>query len=158
MGKERSYLWVVSPNSLKSYELPKKSEIDKSAINLFCLISQNSSKPPSATRKENSCANFKTRRIDLAAEKLSKLVLAPVKDKLGKKRLVVVADGALQYIPFAALADLTAQNPSQQEKADKDKLSTKEEVTSSDKRRGGLIPKADNLPSVEKLELSTPFS
>ncbi|MDJ0697239.1 CHAT domain-containing tetratricopeptide repeat protein [Mastigocoleus sp. MO_188.B34] len=105
LGKERSYLWVVSPNSLKSYELPKKSEIDKSVINLFCLISQNSSKPPSATGKENSCANLKTRRIDLAAEELSKLVIAPVKDRLGKKRLVVVADGALQYIPFAALAD-----------------------------------------------------
>ena len=147
LGKERSYLWVVSPNSLKSYELPKKSEIDKSVINLFCLISQNSSKPPSATGKENSCANLKTRRIDLAAEELSKLVIAPVKDRLGKKRLVVVADGALQYIPFAALADLTAQNPSQQEKADKDKLPTKGEVTSSDKRGGGLIPEADNLSS-----------
>ena len=39
-------------------------------------------------------------------------MLAPVKDKLGKKRLVVVADGALQYIPFAALADLTHTNKS----------------------------------------------
>ena len=112
LGKERSFLWVVSSDSLDTYELPKKSEIDKSAINLFCLISQSSSKPPSATSKENACQdreNIKTRRIDVAASELSKLVLAPVKDKLGKKRLVVVADGALQYIPFAALADLNAQ-------------------------------------------------
>ncbi|MEM7714418.1 MAG: CHAT domain-containing tetratricopeptide repeat protein, partial [Cyanobacteria bacterium P01_A01_bin.68] len=108
LGKERSFLWVVSLDSLDTYELPKKSEIDKSAINLFCLISQNSSKLPSATDKENACEdreNFKTRRIDIAASELTKLVLAPVKNKLGKKRLVVVADGALQYIPFAALAD-----------------------------------------------------
>ncbi|NJS16285.1 MAG: hypothetical protein HC787_03670 [Nostocaceae cyanobacterium CSU_2_110] len=46
-------------------------------------------------------------------------MLAPVKDKLAKKRLVVVADGALQYIPFAALADLTAQPTSQQGKEEK---------------------------------------
>ena len=108
LGKERSYLWLVSSNSLDVYELPKKEEIEKASINLFCLISRHSSKPPSATGTENACEdreNFKTRRIDLAAEELSKLVLAPVKDKLGKKRLVVVADGALQYIPFAALAD-----------------------------------------------------
>ena len=54
LGKERSFLWVVSPDSLDTYELPKKSEIDKSAINLFCLISQSSSKLPSATDKENA--------------------------------------------------------------------------------------------------------
>ncbi|MBF2017868.1 MAG: tetratricopeptide repeat protein [Rivularia sp. T60_A2020_040] len=146
LGEERSFLWVVSPTSLDTYELLKKSEIEKTSINLFCLISQNSSKPPSATGKENPCQdtkNIKTRHIDLAAEELSKLVLAPVKDKLGKKRLVVVADGALQYIPFAALADLTAQPISKQKK---DKLPTSAEVTSSDNRGGGLIPEIDNLP------------
>ncbi|MGB7375039.1 MAG: tetratricopeptide repeat protein, partial [Rivularia sp. (in: cyanobacteria)] len=115
LGDDRSYLWLVSSNSLDVYELPKKSEIEKASINLFCLISQNSSKPPDATGKENPCENtenIKTRRIDLAAEELSKLALAPVKDKLGKKRLIVVADGALQYIPFAALADLNSQSAS----------------------------------------------
>ena len=123
LGSDRSFLWVVSPTSLDTYELPKKSEIEKSAINLFCLISQNSSKPPSVTNKENPCADIKTPRIDkAAAEELSKLVLAPVKGKLGKKRLVIVADGALQYIPFAAVADLTAQTPPQQVKKDKNQL------------------------------------
>ncbi|MBW4671258.1 MAG: CHAT domain-containing protein [Cyanomargarita calcarea GSE-NOS-MK-12-04C] len=122
LGEDRSFLWVVSPTSLDTYELPKKSEIEKSAINLFCLISQNSSKPPSVTNKENPCADIKTPRIDKAAEELSKLVLAPVKGKLGKKRLVIVADGALQYIPFAAVADLTAQTPPQQVKEDKNQL------------------------------------
>ncbi|MCV3213188.1 hypothetical protein OGM63_06565 [Plectonema radiosum NIES-515] len=101
MGSDRSFLWVVSPNSLDTYQLPKKSEIDKSAINLFCLISQNSSKPPSVTNKESPCPDIKTRRIDRAATELSQLILAPVKGKLGKKRLVIVADGLL--------ADLNSQ-------------------------------------------------
>lgn len=106
MGDERSFLWVVSPTSLDTYELPKKSEIEKSAINFFCLISKSSSKPPSVTNEQNPCANIKTRQIDKAATELSKLILAPAKDKFGTKRLVVVADGALQYIPFTALADV----------------------------------------------------
>ncbi|MEH2263288.1 CHAT domain-containing protein [Nostoc sp.] len=122
LGEERSFLWVVSPNSLDTYQLPKKAEIEKSAINLFCLISNNSSKPPSVTNKENPCADIKTRRIDKAATELSQLILAPVKDKLGTKRLVIVADGALQYIPFAALADLTSQPATLQGKEEKDKL------------------------------------
>ncbi|MBD2606736.1 tetratricopeptide repeat protein [Scytonema hofmannii FACHB-248] len=137
LGSDRSFLWVVSPNSLDTYELPKKSEINKSAINLFCLISQNSSKPPSVTNKESPCADIKTRRIDQAATELSQLILAPVKGKLGKKRLVIVADGALQYIPFAALADLTAQTSSQQGKKEQDKLSNAGEITPKDDR--GII-------------------
>ena len=158
LGNERSFLWVVSPDSLDTYELPKKSEIDKSAINLFCLISQSSSKPPSVTGKENACEdteNIKTPRIDVAASELSKLVLSPVKDKLGKKRLVVVADGALQYIPFAALADLTPQPPSLQGNGEKEK--EKDFLPSPRRRgaggevsaRGGLIPKP--LPSQNKI-------
>ena len=172
MGEDRSYLWLVSHNSLDVYELPKKSEIEKASINLFCLISQNTSKPPSANGKENPCEdqkNIKTRRIDLAAEELSKLAIAPVKDKLGKKRLIVVADGALQYIPFAALADLTPQPPSPQllqrrEPPQRTALlqgngeKEKDFLPSPRRRgaggevsaRGGLIPEADNLPSQNK--------
>ncbi|OYD94978.1 hypothetical protein CDG77_11465 [Nostoc sp. 'Peltigera membranacea cyanobiont' 213] len=151
LGEERSFLWVVSPNSLDTYELPKKQEIEKSAINLFCLISQNTSKPPSVTNKENPCADIKNRRIDKAATELSQLILAPVKDKLSTKRLVIVADGALQYIPFAALADLTPQPSSVKGKEgkDKDKLPTRREVIPIDDNRGGInltpdIPVSNN--------------
>jgi hypothetical protein len=34
---------------------------------------------------------------------LSRILLGPVASRLGGKRLVIVADGALQYLPFAAL-------------------------------------------------------
>src|SRR5439155_4571202 len=38
-----------------------------------------------------------------AAGRLSEMVLGPVVSLLGRKRLVIVSDGALQYIPFAVL-------------------------------------------------------
>ncbi len=40
-----------------------------------------------------------------AARELSSMVLAPVAAQLTNKRLVIVADGALQYVPFAMLPD-----------------------------------------------------
>jgi CHAT domain-containing protein len=40
-----------------------------------------------------------------AAERLSDHLVRPVMEELERKRLVIVADGALQYIPFSALPD-----------------------------------------------------
>ncbi len=43
------------------------------------------------------------RETELAAAELSRLILAPAAAQLTKKRLLIVADGLLQYAPFAAL-------------------------------------------------------
>jgi CHAT domain-containing protein len=45
------------------------------------------------------------------AEHLSQLILAPALDKLGAKRLLIVADGDLLQIPFEVLADPAATSP-----------------------------------------------
>jgi CHAT domain-containing protein len=45
--------------------------------------------------------------IPAAAVALSGLVIAPVADQLGKKRLAIVADGALHFIPFGALPSVS---------------------------------------------------
>jgi hypothetical protein len=41
---------------------------------------------------------------------VSKLVLAPLAGSLGNKRLLIVADGALQYVPFHALPEADGTN------------------------------------------------
>ncbi len=91
LGKKRSYLWVVTPNSLQSYELPGQQQIEKAATNFLIELQQQTS--TELTAKE--------------ANELSQLILAPIADKLGQKRLVIVADGILQNIPFAALTQPT---------------------------------------------------
>ncbi|MBD2523993.1 tetratricopeptide repeat protein [Nostoc sp. FACHB-133] len=96
LGEERSYLWAVTPDSLSSYELPGREKIDKAAKNLYNNYLKNPGMQgvsPEETAK--------------AANELSQLILVPVADKLGKKRLVIVGDDALQYIPFAALTTST---------------------------------------------------
>ncbi|WP_256973606.1 CHAT domain-containing tetratricopeptide repeat protein, partial [Nostoc sp. T09] len=92
LGKERSYLWAVTPTSMQTYTLAGGEEIKKAAEKFHTSLQQE-------TISDLSIKN---------AKQLSKLILAPVADKLALKRLVIVADGGLQTIPFAALADLTA--------------------------------------------------
>ncbi|WP_292831187.1 CHAT domain-containing protein [Nostoc sp. JL33] len=93
LGKERSYLWAVTPNSLDTYELPGREQIEK-ATNDF---------------RQSLVVVTDPKGTVKAATQLSQIILAPVAKKLGKKRLVIVADGALQNIPFAALTDLNPQ-------------------------------------------------
>ncbi|BAY18762.1 TPR domain protein [Anabaenopsis circularis NIES-21] len=94
LGKERSYLWVVTPNSLDSYELPPQTQIEKAANDFRQSIVKVVASP-----KQQAAA----------AKQLSQIILAPVANKLANKRLVIVADGALQNIPFAALTEPTTQ-------------------------------------------------
>jgi CHAT domain-containing protein/tetratricopeptide (TPR) repeat protein len=112
LGGERSHLWAISKDSLKSYELPKGELIDKDARLLHEMLSARS------TTKRGESALQRQQRItraeaDLpaAAQALSQILLAPVAAELGNKRLVIVADGALQYIPFAMLPEPVAGNP-----------------------------------------------
>ena len=105
LGKERSYLWAVTPNSLNTYELPGSEAIEKSA-RTFQELLRKCQKPGANCQDLPTAQKAKDlREVTQAATQLSKLILAPVADKLGKKRLVIVADGALQEIPFAALSE-----------------------------------------------------
>ncbi len=100
LGKERSYLWLVTPDSLQAYELPKGEDIEKAVANFRDVILVADS-PYGKAHPDD---------INQPASQLSQMILAPVAKKLGKKRLVIVADGALQTIPFSALADPETQS------------------------------------------------
>ena len=103
LGDERSYVWVVTRNSLFSYELAPRQEIETSARKLHELIASRQmiygeSVAARAERQSQADAQIPT-QTDL----LSKLIIGPFAGKLEKKRLLVVADGALQYVPFQML-------------------------------------------------------
>jgi CHAT domain-containing protein/tetratricopeptide (TPR) repeat protein len=100
LGEQRSYVWVVTPNSLHSYELPKRKLIETAALDLKTRLQDIANQ---GTSPDNIPLAGKKISITQAASQLSKLILAPVTKHLGQKRLVVVPDGVLQYIPFAAL-------------------------------------------------------
>ncbi len=109
LGDDRSYVWVITKTAYDSFELPSRSEIEASSQRLYKLITSAQfiyGEPASARVERQAKADA---QIPHEAALLSKLVLGPLTGKLDKKRLVIVADGALQYIPFQLLSHPDAQ-------------------------------------------------
>jgi CHAT domain-containing protein len=86
LGEKRSWLWVVGTNQLRAFELPPRAAIEAQAARVYELLTTHQSDG-----------------LDPAVNKLGEMVLAPAASLLGSRRLAVVADGALQRIPFAIL-------------------------------------------------------
>ena len=104
LGQDRSYLWAVGPGSLKSFLLPKQEEIEKVKDRVYqSLTARSVVKSLETPAQRSSRIAQADRDFEQAASELSRMILAPVASELGNKRLVIVADGALQYVPFAAL-------------------------------------------------------
>jgi CHAT domain-containing protein/tetratricopeptide (TPR) repeat protein len=106
LGEEHSYLWVASKTSLTSYELPKRADIEKAARELYALMITPNQQAKSADQKRGmrvARVASDAPRLQQAIVRLSQIVIAPAAAQLGTKRLLIVADGALQYVPFAAL-------------------------------------------------------
>jgi CHAT domain-containing protein/Flp pilus assembly protein TadD len=112
LGDERSYVWAVTPSSIHSFELPPRNTIESATLRVYQLLTERNKhikfEKPAAqrTRIEKADADFVS-----ASSSLSQMLLGPLSPQLGKKRLVIVADGALNYLPFAALTGPTRNLP-----------------------------------------------
>lgn len=98
LGQERSYLWAVTPDSVVAFELPNRAEIEALARRVYELMRTSYS---AAAKAEG----------EVAVRALSRILLGPVADRLGSKRLLIVSDGALQYLPFGALTASAGESP-----------------------------------------------
>ncbi len=97
LGSDKSYVWAVTRDSIKSYDLPSRALINEAAQKVYKLLA---AAPDPDTAKE----------LTLALQDLGRMVLSPVAPELGKRRIIVVADGALHYIPFQILPTPSAGN------------------------------------------------
>jgi CHAT domain-containing protein len=104
IGDERSYVWAVTSNSITSYELPKRAEIETASRLLYDLLNARNTGPKRETNEQRTTRVERSdAQIPTAAAALSQIVLGPVAGQLGDKRLIIVADDALHFVPFAAL-------------------------------------------------------
>ncbi len=89
LGEKQSYLWLVTSDSIETYTLPPREKIETAVRqyrNSFLLPNQ----------------RFRRNLADKLGKELTQLIL-PNLEKLSDKRLLIVADGSLQYVPFNAL-------------------------------------------------------
>ncbi|MBI1763821.1 MAG: CHAT domain-containing protein [Acidobacteria bacterium] len=104
LGAERSFLWAVTATTLDSFELPKRTAIEAAAQRVYQLLTARNQRPPGETATQ---WRARVRQADaayrVAAAALSQMLLGPVAAQWGNNRLLIVAQGSLQFIPFAAL-------------------------------------------------------
>jgi CHAT domain-containing protein len=112
LGEEASSLFAVSQSSIQVYPLPKRAEIEALAGQAYeAFTARNRFKPGESAQQRNVRILQADVEYPRLAARLSQLVLAPAAAQLGAKRLLIVADGALLEIPFAALLDPAASSP-----------------------------------------------
>jgi CHAT domain-containing protein/tetratricopeptide (TPR) repeat protein len=127
LGRERSYLFAVTKTGLTLYRLPQRSVIEGQVVELRKLLV-----PPGARRaiagidtadaQRGVAEELKAaasgrglvlggpaiapqvvRAFSSAANALYNLTVAPAAQFVDGKRLLIVADGALNFVPFEAL-------------------------------------------------------
>jgi CHAT domain-containing protein len=113
LGEARSYLWAVTPDAVNAYVLPGRAEIEDAARRVYELMTARNGSVGGET-PELRLARVRQADAQLAdaSRQLSRMILAPAARHLKVRRLLVVADGALQYVPFAALPRPSAVGPS----------------------------------------------
>jgi len=84
LGREASYLFVVTSDAIRALPLAPRGQIEAIARRLYAKWSTHQDSPADC-------------------DALSHMLLGPVAGSLKGKRVVVVPDGALAYIPFDAL-------------------------------------------------------
>lgn len=113
LGAKNSYLWVVTQNGVALYKLPARAVVEQQAREFRDAVI------PENLRRQviGTDATAATRGLGLssapvtgnagsfatASNALYKTVVEPAASMIGEKRLLIVADGALNYVPFEAL-------------------------------------------------------
>lgn len=108
LGEQASWLWAVTHDSLATFQLAPRAEIEARARKVYDLLTARNLEPdgedPTARARRLETAD---RELPGALAALADAVLGPVASRLAlgeSRRLVVVADAALHYVPFAALS------------------------------------------------------
>lgn len=111
-----SYLFVASKSAVNLFKLPARANVDKLAMDLRAQLI------PSKLQRRivgidvaeanrglgiAAAAPEDVAPFVAASNALYKVVLEPAAGMIGEKRLMVVADGALNYIPFEVLLKTT---------------------------------------------------
>jgi CHAT domain-containing protein len=94
LGDKRSFLWAIDRQGLRSVELPGRSRIEDAARTLWEKIGRSRNRSARAQRD-----------VDGAMMRLGEMLLPPSLGRLEARRLLIIPDGALQFVPFTALPE-----------------------------------------------------
>lgn len=104
LGRERSFLWAVSPAGVTAYELPGRQEIEQAAGRVRDLLTARGRTVAGETSEQRRArVEAADAQYEVEAARLSRLLITPAAAQIKAKRLVIVAPGVLQLTAFGAL-------------------------------------------------------
>jgi CHAT domain-containing protein/Tfp pilus assembly protein PilF len=112
LGAVKSALWVVTPSTVQAFALPPAGDIEAAAGRAYDLLTARNQ------RREGETPAARLARVRQAdteylavARRVSRLLVGPAAAYLQHKRLLIVAEGMLQYLPFGALPECGSELP-----------------------------------------------
>jgi CHAT domain-containing protein len=110
LGEKQSWLWAVSRDSLQSFPLPPRADIETAARAVYELLTARQPQKDLSEAEHLKRIVEADAKLPSATASLSRMLLDPVAAQLQRewkgRRLAVVASGALEYVPFAALSSI----------------------------------------------------
>jgi CHAT domain-containing protein/tetratricopeptide (TPR) repeat protein len=107
LGEQRSWLWAVTRQTLTSVALPSRGDLEAAARSLYAEVTARQPRDGetgAAYARRVAAADGRLRdRAEAVSRMLFSGILAELQGPWRGKRLVIVAAGALEYLPFAAL-------------------------------------------------------
>lgn len=132
LGETKSFLWVVSKNEFRSFELPAAKVIEGTARQFYEALTARNKQVKFETAAERDERIFRADSdLNKFSGELGRMILTPAAPFIANKRLLIVADGALQYVPFAALSPGGRESKNQASKIKNKFLIETNEVISS---------------------------
>ncbi len=107
LGETRSWLWAVTPQTLTSVALPSRRDLEAAARSLYATVTARQPRQGEAMAGYSARVSAADRQFESRAAAMSQMLFGGIAEQLRGpwrgKRLVIVAAGALEYLPFASL-------------------------------------------------------
>jgi CHAT domain-containing protein/tetratricopeptide (TPR) repeat protein len=109
LGDERSHLWMVTSDSFQSFQLPDRRTIEELSTEVYKLVTTRQQLDQEAGTASNQAQIEESDKLFLEkARQLSQVLFGQIATQLSNKRLVLVTEGKMQLVPFAALPGSSA--------------------------------------------------
>ena len=104
LGDERSHLWMVTPDSFQYFQLPARKTIEDLSLEVYKAITiRQQLDGQTDTTSIQAQIDEADKLFRQKAPELSQMLFGQIATELGKKRLLLVTEGKLQFVPFSAL-------------------------------------------------------
>lgn len=103
LGKDASYGWLVGHSSVAAVVLPSRAVIERAVQRYVGAVTARAIDNDASARARAARIAASDADLPNAGRALARLVLDPFVAQLRASRIVVVSDGSLQGVPFAAL-------------------------------------------------------